>query len=209
MCIVIWRVWRGRKKKKNSDWFYSCFEILIAVVARWASGMLMTGMLFSSRGSWPLKSQPRHKSIPICHRNIRGSHLVAPNWGQFVWREACVRSERYMCKSRQLYSALMAQSNIFSAWALRALWRFLENPAEKNDSAEPEVSLTDFFSQWLEYYRLAGWFDCHICMLGRVVGILSHMKDFSPIHHFSKSNLLCHHTSDFVLLIYFLFYCLV
>lgn len=131
MCIVIRRVWRGRKKKKNSDWFYSCLEILIAVVERWASGMLMTGMLFSSRGSWPLKSQPRHKSIPICHRNIRGSHLVAPNWGQFVWREACVGSESYMCKSRQLYSALMAQSNIFSGWALRALWRFLENPAEK------------------------------------------------------------------------------
>lgn len=129
--VVIWRVWRRRKKKKNSDWFYSCLEFLVAVAVKWASGMLMTGMLFSSRGSWPLKSQPRHKSIPICHGNIRGSHLVAQNWGQFVWREACVRSECYMCKSRQLYSTLMAQSKIFSAWALRALWRLVENPAEK------------------------------------------------------------------------------
>lgn len=175
MCVVIWRVWRGRKKKKNSDWFYSCLEILVAVAARWASGMLMTGMVFSSRGSWPLKSQPRHKSIPICHGNIRGSHLVAQNWGQFVWREACVRSERYTCKSRQLYSALMAQSKIFSAWALRALWRLLETQL-KNYSAQPDLTL--FHSaRILQSGRVIWWSYLHAGMHRCIVGNLFHMED--------------------------------
>ncbi len=171
---------KEKKEKENSDWFYSCLEFLVAVAVKWASGMLMTGMLFSSRGSWPLKSQPRHKSIPICHGDIRGSHLVAQNWGQFVWREACVRSECYMCKSRHLYSALMAQSKIFSVWALRAFWRLVENPAEKWLCWARGQSNPTLFIE-LGYYSPARGFYGHISMLGRVVG-----KYLSLVHNNNK-----------------------